>query len=236
MEKKVILITGATGGLGKEMAVYFSKQNFVHLALHTFQKEPFHLDCYHQWFKADLRDSVQIDSLAQSVISNFGQIDVIIHNAGISINGMSWKLKEKDFSDVLAVNLTAPFLLSRALIPHMRERENGRIVFISSIVAQTGVIGTAAYAASKAGILGLMKTLSKELANKKITCNALALGYFEKGMIEQLSDEEKKAIIQQTPINRLGNVSAILKTLDWLISEEASFVTGQTISLNGGLN
>lgn len=234
MDKKVILITGATGGLGSAMVKHFETQD-VRLVLHTFQQEPFEVACEHAWFKADLRDENQVQNLVASVIANFGRVDVLINNAGISKNGMSWKLSPRDFNEVIAVNLTAPFLLSHGLLPSMREHQFGRIINISSVVAQTGVPGTVAYAASKAGILGMTKTIAKEVANQRITCNALALGYFDQGMISEVSPELQEQIIAQIPKNRLGGVETILTTIDWLLKDESDYITGQTISLNGGL-
>jgi NAD(P)-dependent dehydrogenase (short-subunit alcohol dehydrogenase family) len=234
MERKVIVITGATGGLGSAMVKHFEKQN-VRLALHTFQQEPFDVACEHAWFKADLRDSHQIDTLIAAILANFGRIDVLINNAGISKDGMSWKLSDTDFNEVVAVNLTAPFKLIKGFLPKMREQNFGRIISISSVVAQTGVVGTAAYAASKAGLIGLTKTVSKETATCGITVNCLALGYFDVGMIDDVNPEMQAQIIQTIPQLRLGTVPTILGTIDWLITEEASYITGQTISLNGGL-
>lgn len=234
MDKKVILITGATGGLGTSMVKHFEKQD-VRLALHTFQQEPFDVACEHAWFKADLRDENQVKNLLASILANFGRVDVLINNAGISKNGMSWKLSPADFNEVIAVNLTAPFLLCQGVIPSMRANNFGRIITISSVVAQTGVPGTVAYAASKAGVLGMTKTIAKELANGAITCNALALGYFDQGMISEVSEEMQQQIISQIPKNRLGGVETVLTTIDWLLKDESDYVTGQTISLNGGL-
>lgn len=234
MERKVIVITGATGGLGSEMVKHFEQQN-VRLALHTFQQEPFDVACEHAWFKADLRDPKQIDTLIAAILANFGRIDVLINNAGISKNGMSWKLSDADFNEVMAVNLTAPFKLIKGFLPKMREQKSGRIISVSSVVAQTGVVGTAAYAASKAGLIGLTKTVSKETATIGITVNCLALGYFNVGMIDEVAPEMQAQIIQAIPQQQLGSVTAILATIDWLISKEADYITGQTISLNGGL-
>lgn len=234
MEQKVIVITGATGGLGRALVKHFEQQN-VRLALHTFQQEPFDVACAHAWFKADLRDENQVASFIGTVIANFGRVDVLINNAGISKDGMSWKLSSSDFQEVIAVNLTAPFLLMKGFIPAMRSQEFGRIISISSVVAQTGVVGTSAYAASKAGLLGLTKTVAKETAQAGITVNALALGYFNEGMIEEVSQELQIQIIQQIPKKRLGTTDTICATVDWLISPAADYVTGQTISLNGGL-
>lgn len=235
MEKKVIVITGATGGLGSAMVKHFETQN-VQLALHTHLQEPVEVACSHAWFKADLSDENQVKTFVSAVLANFGKVDVLINNAGISRNGMSWKLSAKDFNEVMAVNATAPFLLMQGFLPKMRENQSGRIISISSVVAQTGVPGTVAYAASKAALLGITKTVAKEVATSGITVNALALGYFDTGMINEVSEEMQQRIIEQIPMNKLGSVETILGTLDWLISENATYVTGQTISLNGGLH
>jgi NAD(P)-dependent dehydrogenase (short-subunit alcohol dehydrogenase family) len=234
MEKKVILITGATGGLGKEMTRHFEKLNY-NLALHTYQQTPFSISCEHAWFSADLRDENQVQLLIDEVLKRFGRVDILINNAGISRNGVSWKLSVEDFNEVLKVNLTAPFLLIKGFLPKMREAKYGRIINISSVVAQTGVPGTAAYAASKAAVLGMTKTVAKEVASYGITCNALALGYFNAGMIDEVPIEVQQEIIRTIPKGKLGEVSVILKTLEWLLQDEVDYVTGQTISLNGGL-
>lgn len=235
MEQQVIFITGATGGLGLEMVRHF-EQTGARLALHTYQQETVDVTCEHTWFQADLRDAESIPVLVEKVLERFGRIDVLINNAGISRNGMTWKLSSDDWNDVIAINLSAPFHLMKAVLPGMRQQKYGRIVSISSVVAQTGVPGTAAYAASKAGLLGLTKTVAKETATLGITVNALALGYFDKGMITEVSPELQEQIRLQIPKQRLGSVDTILATLDWLLRPECDYVTGQTISLNGGLH
>jgi NAD(P)-dependent dehydrogenase (short-subunit alcohol dehydrogenase family) len=234
MEKKIIMITGATGGLGREMVKHFEQQDVI-LVLHAFQQEPFSVKVEHTWFTADLRNETEIERMIEAVLANYQRVDVLINNAGISKNGMSWKLSANDFNEVLAVNLTAPFLLAKGLLPAMRNSGFGRIISISSVVAQTGVPGTVAYAASKAGILGMTKTIAKETAQAGITCNALALGYFDKGMIDEVPEEIQQAIVSAIPKGKLGSVESILHTLDWLLLPASDYVTGQTISLNGGL-
>lgn len=234
MEEKVILITGATGGLGRAMAAHFEGKG-MRLALHTWQEATYAVKGDHEWFRADLRDADAALGLVKEVEQHFGRVDVLINNAGISRNGMSWKLDVADWNDVLAVNLSAPFHLMQGVLPGMRERGFGRIISISSVVAQTGVAGTAAYAASKAGLLGLTKTVAKETATAGITVNTLALGYFDEGMIREVSDEMQEQIRSQIPKQRLGSSDTILATIDWLLQPAADYVTGQTISLNGGL-
>lgn len=233
--EKVMLITGASGGMGSEMVKWFKSKGFK-LALHYFD-HPIQLDNSDniRLYKADLTKEAEVKQLIEQIEIDFGKIDFVINNAGISKSAMSWKMDIADWKQTMAVNLDAPFFISKYVIPSMRQHKSGRIINISSIVAQTGYIGTAAYAASKAGLIGLTKTLSKELATSGITVNALALGYFNVGMIEDVPLELQSEIIKTIPVNKLGNPSAVCKTIEWLISDESNYVTGQVINLNGGM-
>jgi NAD(P)-dependent dehydrogenase (short-subunit alcohol dehydrogenase family) len=174
--------------------------------------------------------------MVELILSKFGKVDVLINNSGISRNAVTWKTTDADWEETLLVNLTAPFKLCRAFIPAMRKQNGGSIINITSVVAQTGVVGTAAYAASKAGLIGLTKTMAKELAPNNIGVNALSLGYFEKGMISNVPEDLKNEIVAQIPMKKLGSVQTICKTISWLIDDETSYVTGQVINLNGGLH
>ena len=191
---KVILITGASGGMGKELSKWFYSKGYS-LALH-YHIHPIEIQesSKVKLFQADLTEENQVNELVKGVIDAFGKIDVVINNAGISKSAMSWKTEVLDWKQTLALNLDAPFFMSKAVIPYMRAKKTGRIINVSSIVAQTGFIGTSAYAASKAGLLGLTKTLSKELASSGITVNALALGYFNVGMIEDVPVEMQEEL------------------------------------------
>lgn len=233
MERKVVVITGATGGLGRKMVEYFAQFDHISLVLHTFQAEPYDVPNFHSWFKADLSDPAQVNTFISTVLINFKKVDVLINNAGITKNGMSWKLSLADFQQVMAVNVQAPFQLIQGFLPVMREQKFGRIITISSVVAQTGVPGTCAYATSKAAVLGLTKTVAKEVAQSGITVNAIALGYFNTGMIETVPQEQQEQIIQTIPMKQLGDPDSIVKTIAWLM--ENDYVTGQTIGLNGGM-
>jgi NAD(P)-dependent dehydrogenase (short-subunit alcohol dehydrogenase family) len=233
--EKVLLITGASGGMGSALIRDFAAQGYV-LALHHHHRTP-QLEESERvaHFKADLSKEEEVNALAEAVLERFGRVDIVVHNAGISRSGMSWKMDTADWRQTMAVNVDAAFFLSRAIVPHMRAQKFGRIVHISSVVAQTGFIGTAAYAASKAALLGLTKSMSKELISSGITVNALALGYFEVGMIEDVPDEMRAAVVESIPAKRLGETHTVSATLQWLFSDEAAYVTGQTINLNGGL-
>ena len=232
---KVILLTGASGGLGSEMASYLNEQGYK-LALHFNTHEVILPESETvQHFQADLMDEIQIKAMIDAVVAVFGKIDVVINNAGVSRNGISWKLDSMDWDESIAINLTAPFLITKYALPFMRKNGWGRVVNITSVVGQTGFVGTAAYAASKSGLLGLTRTLSKEVASNGITVNNLSLGYFNKGMIDEVSEELQGEIIQTIPLKRLGEPKSIFAALDFVLSNEADFYTGQTLNLNGGM-
>jgi 3-oxoacyl-[acyl-carrier protein] reductase len=235
MEQKVVLITGASGGMGGALAELFSKEN-VKLALH-YNSNPVQLKENEsiQHFHANLTIEEEVIAMILAVEERFGKIDVLINNAGISKSSMSWKTDADVWRETMAINLDAPFYTSKAVIPGFKNQQFGRIINISSVVAQTGFIGTAAYTASKAGLLGLTKTISKEVIGAGVTVNALALGYFNVGMIDDVPGDLRENVIASIPAKRLGDPSTVFKTIQWLISEEASYVTGQTINLNGGL-
>lgn len=233
--EKVLLITGASGGMGKALAQLFAAKGY-RLALHFHQNKlalPESDKVAH--FKGDLTKEQEVETLVAAVLERFGRIDVLINNAGISRSGMSWKTSSSDWRETMAVNLDAPFYLSKALVPGMRQQKSGRIINITSVVAQTGFIGTAAYAASKAGLIGLTKTLSKELISSGISVNALALGYFEVGMIDDVPEVVRQQVIDTIPAKELGKPETVFSAIEWLISDAAAYVTGQTINLNGGL-
>ncbi|MDG1146936.1 MAG: SDR family oxidoreductase [Crocinitomicaceae bacterium] len=235
MDQKVILITGASGGMGGAISTLFSTEN-VKLAL-QYNRNKVKLETCENvaHFQADLTDELQVSELIERVLLKFGRIDVLINNAGVSHSAMSWKTEASSWKETMAINLDAPFFLSKHVTPHFRAKKSGRIINITSVVAQTGFVGTAAYAASKAGLIGLTKTLSKELVSSGITVNALALGYFNVGMIEDVPADLQEQIIRTIPAGRLGDPKSVFKTIKWLVSDEGDYITGQTINLNGGL-
>jgi NAD(P)-dependent dehydrogenase (short-subunit alcohol dehydrogenase family) len=229
---KNILIIGASGGLGTEMVKFFAEKNY-RLALHYHDNPP--ADSSFKSFQADIRKEDEVESLIQNVIADLGRVDVVINNAGISKNAISWKADIENWNETIGVNLTGPFLVCKHLIPYMREQNFGRIIFMSSVVAETGMVGASAYAASKSGLFGLTKSLSRELANKEITVNAVALGYFNTGMIDDVSKELQEELKRQIPKNELGQPLELAHLIEYIISDNASYLTGQTLNLNGGL-
>jgi len=243
MKNKVVLVTGATGGLGEYIAIKFASVGakvVVHYNTKMSKAESMvrkfralgsdSMDVY-----ADISYPPDVELMINTVINKYGKIDILINCAGIYIDGISWKLHVDDWNKVISVNLTGSFLTIKHVLPHMRDQEFGRIVNISSIVGQIGVAGTSNYAASKAGLFGLTKSVAKEVAKKNITVNALSLGYFDAGMFVKLHEKVQNRVISQIPIGRAGKMDELLHTLLFLCSDDCSYLTGQVIHLNGGL-
>lgn len=238
-----ILLTGASGGLGKHFTKGLSEAGFNLAlqynsnpdALNETIKEVSNLNSKLKIYRADLTDENEVSSLVAKVSEEFGKIDILINNAGLSINAMSWKLSLDEWNKVLSVNLTAPFLCTKHLLPHMKDNKFGRIIYISSVVPQIGVAGTAAYAASKAGLMGLCKTVSKEVIKNNITANLISLGYFDAGLLYQIPEEIRAQIKQTIPVKEFGDPKEIVECIKYISSPDSKYLTGQTINLNGGL-
>lgn len=243
MTKKNVLLIGASGGLGNHITQGLANAGY-NLALHynnnldklqstlsVIKK----LNTEFKTYKADITSEPEVEALVKSVHEDFGSIDILINNSGISLNGMSWKLSLKDWNKVLAVNLTGPFLCTKHVLPLMKEKKNGRIIFMSSVVAQTGVPGTAAYAATKAGLSGFCKTISKEVVRNGITANLISLGYFEAGLLFQIPEDIRNQIKESIPKKEFGNPVDVVECILYLCSENSGYLTGQSINLNGGL-
>ncbi|WP_066759188.1 SDR family oxidoreductase [Crocinitomix algicola] len=235
MTAKTILLIGSSGGLGSELVKYYKDKNY-NLALHYHQHPNMEPSDRIKTYQADITIESEVSRMITQVKTDFGRIDVVIHNAGVSKNSISWKLNVNDWNETIAVNLTGPFLVTKFVTPIMRSQNFGRIIFMSSVVAQTGFVGTAAYAASKAGLLGLTKTLAKELANKNITVNAIALGYFNVGMIHDVPAEMQEELKKKIPMATLGSPQQLAALIEYISSEQANYLTGQTLNLNGGLH
>lgn len=243
MTNKNVLLTGASGGLGKFITAGLAEAGF-NLALQFNSnsesiteniKSISNLNLKVKTYKADITKESEVEELIRNAKQDFGSIDILINNAGISINAMSWKLSADDWNNVLNVNLTGPFLCTKHVLPLMKENKFGRIVYISSVVPQIGVPGTAAYAASKAGLGGLCKTVSKEVIKNNITVNMISLGYFDAGLLYQIPEEIRGQIRESIPVKQFGNPLEIVECIKYISNIESKYLTGQTINLNGGL-
>ena len=233
-ERKTILLTGASGGLGGALAKALQRDFNLALVVNKGNISVSESDTCKQ-YRFDLTDRQAAEKLVNSVVNDFGTVHILINNAGISNNAISWKMTDEVWEQVMELNLYAPFRLTRACLAPMRKQAWGRIINISSVVAHTGFPGTAAYAASKAGLEGLTKTLAKELIQGNFAVNAIALGYFEEGMIHTVPLALQQEIKQQIPLGRFGKVSELEACVRYLISDDTVYLTGQTLHLNGAL-
>lgn len=185
--------------------------------------------------QADVGDFPSIESAVGEVIKEYGRISILVNNAGITRDNLILRMKDNEWDDVIRINLTGTFNCTRAAIKGMVKNRYGRIISIASIVGMMGNTGQANYAASKAGIIGLTKTIAREYANRGVTANAIAPGFIETDMTRKLPEDVTKALLNQIPMGRLGMPEDIANTVKFLASDEAGYITGQVVNVNGGM-
>ena len=185
--------------------------------------------------KSDVTSEADVQQMVDIVLDKFGQIDILVNNAGITRDGLSLRMQEADFDLVIKVNLKGVFLCSKAVAKEMMKKRYGRIINLSSVVGLMGNIGQANYAASKAGIIGLTKTMARELAARSITINAVAPGFIDTEMTQAIPEKNRNAMLTQIPMGRLGSVAEVANVVAFLASDLASYVTGEVIRIDGGM-
>ena len=188
-----------------------------------------------QAFALDVANEDSIKECAKAVIAAFGRVDILVNNAGITRDTLSLRMKRKDWDDVLTTNLTGAFLMTQACMGAMLKARWGRVISITSVVGEAGQAGQVNYAASKAGLIGMTKSLARELAGRNVTVNAVAPGYIETAMTAVLNEEQKKAMTSQVPLGRAGTDREIAAAVAFLASEDAGYITGHTLDVNGGM-
>ncbi len=236
---KTALVTGATGGLGGAIARAFHAQG-ARVVLSGTREEALRAladELGEGAFiaAANLADPQSVDGLIGRAEAEAGQIDILVSNAGLTRDGLLLRMKDEDWETVLRVNLEAYFRLSRAALKGMFKRRYGRIIGITSVVGVTGNPGQTNYAASKAGMIGFTKALAAEVAGRQVTANCIAPGFIASPMTDALNEAQKSAILGRIPAGRLGEGSEIAAACVYLASDEASYVTGQTLHVNGGM-
>ena len=242
---KTALVTGASGGIGGAIARALHAQGAAVVlsgtradALEAVKAELDSLKGSGRAFiaPANLSDSASVEALPKAAEEVAGAgIDILVNNAGITKDNLFMRMKDEEWDQVLAVNLTAAFRLSRAVLRGMMKKRWGRIVQISSVVGATGNPGQSNYAAAKAGLVGMTKSLAAEVASRNITVNAVAPGFIQTSMTEVLSDQQKEMISGRIPAGRMGMPAEIAAAVVYLASQEAAYVTGETIHINGGM-
>jgi len=243
LKDQVALITGASRGIGKAIALELAKQG-VHIVLNYAGNEEAALATKTDIeqlgvkvlvVKGNVSESAEVEELFKQTIEEFGKIDILINNAGITRDGLMMRMKEHDWDDVIDTNLKGVFLCSKAAAKWMFKQRSGKIVNISSVVGLTGNTGQVNYVAAKAGVIGMTKTMAKEFASRHITVNAVAPGFIETDMTHVLKEEVKTELLKSIPLGALGQSEDIAKTVKFLVSDDAKYITGQTISVDGGM-
>src|ERR1700735_2693816 len=239
---RIALVTGASQGIGRACALELAKTGAsVALAARNVEKlgelaaEIAAAGGTAYAFPLDLASEESIKECAKAVIAHFGGVSILVNNAGITRDILSLRMKRKDWDDVLTTNLTGAFLMTQAVMSQMVKGRWGRIINVTSVVGQTGQAGQANYAASKAGLIGLTKSLARELASRTITVNAVAPGYIETAMTAVLTEEQKLAMTTHIPLGRVGTDKDVAAAVAFLASEGAGYITGHTLDVNGGM-
>ena len=239
---RVALVTGASQGIGQACALKLA-QSGASVALAARNQEKLNQTVQNitdqgglaAAFALDVSEEEQIKSAVKNVLAQFGKIDILINNAGITRDQLVMRMKRADWDAVLQTNLTAGYLCIQQVIGSMLKQRWGRIINITSIFGQTGQAGQANYAASKAGLIGLTMAIAREVGSRNITCNAVAPGFIETAMTSALPDELKQTALKNIPMGRIGTPQDVANAVAFLASEDASYITGHVLNVNGGM-
>ena len=237
--KRKVLITGATGGIGYSLAESFLKENyFVILSGRNKTKlnkllksSKNNIDFY----ECDLSNSNKLEYVAREILNKYKNVEVLVNNAGINQDSLFLRMNIEKWDNVLNVNLRSNFILTNILLKNMIKNKYGRIINITSVVCHTGNFGQSNYTASKSGIIGMSKSVAQEVAKRNITVNCISPGFIETQMTDSLTEAQKEAILSNIPMAKYGSPNDVANCATFLASEKASYITGQTIHVNGGL-
>lgn len=240
---RVAIVTGASRGIGRAIAVSLAKQG-INLVLNYRNSEDDVKETFEEvnkfgievlLVKADVSNFNEAKMVVDEAVKRFGKVDILVNNAGITKDTLILRMKEEDFDSVIDVNLKGTFNMIKHCTPYIIKSDMGRIVNISSIIGIVGNIGQVNYAASKAGVIGLSKSLAKELASRNVTVNVVAPGYIDTDMTKVLNDKIKENILNSIPLKRVGTVEDVANLVEFLVSSKASYITGQVINVDGGM-
>lgn len=243
LEGKVALVTGASRGIGREIALELAREgcnvavnysgseakaNEVVDEIKGLGREAIAVQC-------NVSDSDAVQAMVKETIGQFGSVDILVNNAGITKDNLLMRMKEAEWDDVININLKGVFLCTKAVTRQMMKQRSGRIINISSIVGVSGNPGQANYVAAKSGVIGLTKTTAKELAPRGITVNAIAPGFISTDMTDKLPEDVRNEMLKQIPLSRFGDPQDIAKVVTFVASDSASYMTGQTLHIDGGM-
>lgn len=243
-EYKIVLVTGAGRGIGASIAKRFASEGAEVIVNYSGNDEAAQKTVDEitatggqaQKYKCSVNDSESVKVMIDEIIKKFGRIDILVNNAGITKDGLMLRMTDEDFDRVIDVNLKGTFNCTKYVSKYMLKQKSGKIINISSVVGLSGNAGQVNYSASKAGIIGITKSAAKELSSRGITVNAVAPGYVDTDMTKVLSDNIRNEILKNIPLQRMGNVEDISNCVAFLASEDASYITGQVISVDGGMH
>jgi len=242
LTEKVAIVTGASRGIGRGIALALAAQGAKVIAsarnseaLDNLVAEIKGLGGEATAVVGDVAIATDAASLVEQAVGAYGQVDILVNNAGITRDGLLLRMKDEDWDAVLDTNLKGAFLCTRAAAKVMSKQRSGRIINISSVVGEMGNAGQANYCASKAGLLGLTKSVARELARRNVTVNAITPGFIVTDMTDGMTDKAREAMTEQIPLGRLGEVDDIANAVIFLSSDQSSYVTGQVLGINGGM-
>lgn len=243
LKGKTAVVTGASRGIGKAIALYLAKQGVNVVVNYSGSKDKANEVVQEIQSSGGVALAVQgsvaisedVTNLMKTTLAEYGTIDILVNNAGITRDNLLMRMKDEEWEDVISTNLKGVYLTTKAVTRQMMKQRAGRIINISSIVGASGNPGQANYVAAKAGVIGLTKSVAQELASRNITVNAIAPGFIETEMTAQLSEEVKTAMLNQIPLQHFGKPEDVAAAVAFLASDDAAYITGQTIHVNGGM-
>lgn len=243
LQGKNALVTGASRGIGREIALELARQG-ANVAVNYSGNEAKAQQVVEEIkaigrnaikVKADVANETSVKEMVKEVIGEFGTLDILVNNAGVTRDNLLMRMKEEEFDQVINTNLKGVFVCTKAVTRQMMKQKAGQIINVSSIVGVSGNPGQANYVAAKAGVIGLTKTTAKELASRNIRVNAVAPGFISTDMTDALTDEQQAGMLDMIPLGKLGKPEEVAKVVRFLASEDASYITGQTIHIDGGM-
>ena len=239
MQNKIALVTGAARGIGRAIAEELASKGAFVIGTATSEKGAETISAYlgdkGKGLVLNVADGESIDAVLEQIKEQFGDIDILVNNAGITRDNLLMRMKDEEWFDIMQTNLTSVFHLSKAMLRSMMKKRFGRIITIGSVVGSMGNPGQSNYCAAKAGLIGFSKGLAKEVASRGITVNVVAPGFIATDMTEVLTEEQKAGILGNVPAGRLGEPKDIAKAVAFLASDDAAYITGTTLHVNGGL-
>jgi len=242
LKEKLVLVTGASRGIGQAIALTLGKSGATVIGTATSEEGANKIskifaenNILGKGMRLDVTDNEQISELLKSITADYGSVDILVNNAGITRDNILVRMKEDEWDDIINTNLSSVYRMSKAVLRGMIKKRSGRIISITSVVGAMGNSGQSNYAAAKAGIMGFTKSLAREVGTRGITVNAIAPGYIQTDMTDNLPADQKVALASQIPMARLGTVDEIAQAVLFLASEGASYITAQTLHVNGGM-